>query len=151
MRAVLQRVSFAELRIDNQLYSSIKKGLVVLIGIEDNDGKEDIEWLVKKISNMRIFSDSEGKMNLSLLDLEGELLIVSQFTLFAKTKKGNRPSFIDSAKPDIAIPIYNKTIQDFKSFIGEEKVQTGQFGANMQILLENDGPVTIQLDTKRKE
>ncbi|MGB0869865.1 MAG: D-aminoacyl-tRNA deacylase [Flavobacteriales bacterium] len=151
MRAVLQRVNFAELRIDNQLYSSIKKGLVVLIGIEDNDGNEDIEWLVKKISNMRIFSDSEGKMNLSLLDLKGELLIVSQFTLFAKTKKGNRPSFIDSAKPDIAIPIYNKTIQDFKSFIGEEKVQTGQFGANMQILLENDGPVTIQLDTKRKE
>lgn len=151
MRAVLQRVSFAELRIDNQLYSSIKKGLVVLIGIENSDGEEDIQWLVKKISNMRIFADSEGKMNLSLLDLEGELLIVSQFTLFAKTKKGNRPSFIDSAKPDIAIPIYNKTIQDFKSFIGEEKVQTGQFGANMQILLENDGPVTIQLDTKRKE
>lgn len=151
MRAVLQRVSFAELRIDNQLYSSIKKGLVVLIGIENSDGEEDIQWLVKKISNMRIFSDSEGKMNRSLLDLEGELLIVSQFTLFAKTKKGNRPSFIDSAKPDIAIPIYNKTIQDFKSFIGEEKVQTGQFGANMQILLENDGPVTIQLDTKRKE
>lgn len=151
MRAVLQRVNFAELKIDNQLYSSIKKGLVVLIGIEDNDGEEDIEWLVKKISNMRIFSDSEGKMNLSLLDLEGEILIVSQFTLFAKTKKGNRPSFIDSAKPDIAIPIYNKTIESFKSFNGEKKVQTGQFGANMQILLENDGPVTIQLDTKRKE
>ncbi|MGB1294137.1 MAG: D-aminoacyl-tRNA deacylase [Flavobacteriales bacterium] len=151
MRAVLQRVSFAELRIDHQVYSTIKKGLVVLIGIENSDGEEDIQWLVKKISNMRIFSDSEGKMNRSLLDLEGELLIVSQFTLFAKTKKGNRPSFIDSAKPDIAIPIYNKTIQDFKSFIGEEKVQTGQFGANMQILLENDGPVTIQLDTKRKE
>lgn len=150
MRVVLQRVNQAQLSIDKNLYSQIDKGYLLLVGFEDEDSSEDLDWAVNKIAQLRIFGDAEDKMNLSLEDISGELLVVSQFTLFAKVKKGNRPSFIKSAKPEKAKVLYQEIIDKFIRRIGSEKVKTGVFGANMQILLENDGPVTLTIDTKNK-
>ena len=150
MRAVLQRVSGASLSIDSQEFSEISKGFVVLLGIEDSDNETDVDWLVRKISAMRVFSDNEGKMNLSLTQVGGRCMVVSQFTLHASTKKGNRPSFIRSAAPDHAKPLYERFI-DRISDETATNVATGVFGANMQINLTNDGPVTILLDSKNKE
>ncbi len=150
MKAVIQRVNRASVIIEGEVYSKIGEGLLVLLGIENADGTEDIDWLVHKIHNLRIFSDEEGKMNLSLKDIEGEILIVSQFTLHAKTKKGFRPSFVHASKPDVAIPLYEEFIRKFEERM-TGKVQTGQFGKMMQIELINDGPVTIIIDTKNKE
>ncbi|MBT8327495.1 MAG: D-tyrosyl-tRNA(Tyr) deacylase [Bacteroidia bacterium] len=147
MKVVLQRVSEAQLLVNDEQYSVIGIGLVILLGIEESDGIEDINWLVKKIVNMRIFADKEGKMNLSLLDVEGELLVVSQFTLHASTKKGNRPSFIKAAKPAIAIPLYEEFIKRSKIHC---TTKTGVFGADMKIELINDGPVTIILDSQNR-
>lgn len=151
MRVVLQRVNYAELRVDNVLVSNIKQGLVVLIGIEDEDNQDDITWLCKKLTQLRIFGDENGKMNRSVLDINGELLVVSQFTLYASTKKGNRPSFIGSAKPDYANTMYEKVVDHLKTILPTDHVKTGIFAANMQILLENDGPVTITIDSKNRE
>ena len=151
MRAVIQRVLEAKVTVDNEVISSITNGLVVLIGIEDSDKEEDVEWLCKKIVNQRIFSDSEGKMNRSLLDEQGRLLAISQFTLFGQTKKGNRPSFIRAARPEIAVPLYNYTLSCFDNLLGEDMVSSGKFGADMKVSLVNDGPVTIFMDTKNKE
>jgi D-aminoacyl-tRNA deacylase len=149
MRAVVQKVLEASVSIDQNLKSSIGVGLMILVGIEDADNQEDIDWLAKKILNMRIFEDEEGVMNLSVLDVKGSLLIVSQFTLHASTKKGNRPSYIKAAKPDISIPLYELFVAEVsKSGL---TVQTGEFGADMKVSLINDGPVTILLDTKNKE
>jgi len=150
MRVVIQRVSKAEVEVDNQIIGQIGSGLLVFLGIENTDNQEDINWLVHKIKNLRIFNDENGIMNKSLLDVSGEVLIVSQFTLHAKTKKGHRPSYIHAAKPDIAIPLYEAFIQKFKENFNE-KVATGQFGAMMNVSLTNHGPVTIIIDTKRKE
>ena len=150
MRAVLQRVSDASVEIDKKIVGSINQGLLVLLGIEDGDGKEDIEWLVNKILSMRIFSDEMGKMNLSVNDIDGDLLIVSQFTLHASTKKGNRPSYIKAARPEIAIPLYEKFIMQMDKDIKGD-VFSGIFGAYMKVSLENDGPVTIIIDTRNKE
>jgi len=150
MRIVIQRVSEASVTINNSLTSSIKKGFLILIGIEANDSIDDIDWLVKKVINLRIFYDNDGKMNLSLLDINGEALVVSQFTLYASTKKGNRPSFIKAAKSEIAIPLYEK----FKEVLNGElktEVKAGQFAADMKVNLLNDGPVTIIIDSKDKE
>ena len=149
MRAVLQRVSKASVHVNHRICSSIRTGLVILLGIEEADGVEDIDWLVRKIVNMRIFGDDEGNMNLSLADVEGDAIIVSQFTLHASTKKGNRPSFLQAAKPEIAEPLYKKFIVKFQQELGKE-VGTGQFGAHMEVELINDGPVTIIIDTKDK-
>ena len=149
MRAVLQRVSKASVHVNHRICSSIHTGLVILLGIEEADGLEDIDWLVRKIVNMRIFGDEEGNMNLSLADVEGDAIIVSQFTLHASTKKGNRPSFLQAAKPEIAEPLYKKFIVRFQQELGKE-VGTGQFGAHMEVELINDGPVTIIIDTKDK-
>jgi len=151
MRAVIQRVLEAEVVINNRIYSNIEKGLLIFVGIEESDNDEDIKWLTKKISMMRIFSDNDGLMNLSLIDLNYNVLIISQFTLHSMTKKGNRPSFIKAAKPEIAIPIYKNFCNSFKEEIGEERVFTGVFGADMKIKLTNDGPVTIIIDSKKKE
>jgi len=150
MRAVIQRVSKANVKINGQINGSIKHGLLVLVGIEESDNFDDIEWLAKKIVQLRIFSDSAGLMNKSILDICGNILLISQFTLFAQTKKGNRPSFIRAAKPNISIPIYENFCQTLSSSLGKE-VQTGIFGADMQVSLINDGPVTICIDTKNKE
>lgn len=150
MRAVIQRVSRASVTIEGTLKSSIGQGLLVLLGIEDADTDEDIQWLSNKIVNLRIFNDVAGVMNESLLDKKGELLIVSQFTLQASTKKGNRPSYIKASKPPIAIPVYEKMIQQLERELGHS-VQTGEFGADMKVELLNDGPVTIVIDTKNKE
>lgn len=150
MRAVLQRVSEASVTVDNEITGAIESGLLVLIGIEDDDEKEDIEWLARKITNLRIFNDEEGVMNLSVKDVSGEVLVVSQFTLHASTKKGNRPSYLNASKPDVAIPIYEKFIQAMEVFTGKT-VKTGIFGADMKVRLLNDGPVTIFIDTKNKE
>ena len=136
--------------LENQIYSQIDKGLLILVGIEDSDTEEDVQWLSKKIVNLRIFGDAQGKMNLSVKDIDGEIMIVSQFTLHASTKKGNRPSYIRAAKPDFAIPVYENFIKQVETDLGK-KVATGQFGAYMKIALENDGPVTIIIDTKNKE
>ena len=149
MKAVIQRVLSSELVINNQIKSSIKRGLVVLLGIESNDTEDDIEWLVHKIIQMRIFSDEEGKMNHAILTIDGEILLVSQFTLFASTKKGNRPSFTEAALTSIAIPLYEKTISLMQQYLGKP-IATGVFGADMKLQLINDGPVTIILDTKNK-
>jgi len=149
MIAVVQRVKQASVTIDNSLKSSITQGLLVLLGIAHEDTEEDTDWLTKKIINLRIFSDSEGKMNLSLKDINGDLLVVSQFTLHASTKKGNRPSFIDAARPEKAIPMYEQFVQQCETELGK-KVYTGEFGADMQVQLLNDGPVTIIIDTKNK-
>jgi D-tyrosyl-tRNA(Tyr) deacylase len=150
MKTVIQRVASASVTIDNQIVAHINQGLLVLIGIEDADNQEDIIWLTSKIVNLRIFADANNVMNLSVKDIDGEVIIVSQFTLHAATKKGNRPSYIKASKPEIAIPLYEKFISQFENEIGK-KVQTGQFGADMKVALVNDGPVTIVIDTKNKE
>jgi len=150
MRAVIQRVSEASVTVNNKVISSINTGLLVLLGIEDADTSEDIIWLIGKLSKMRIFSNSEGKMNLSLTDCNGSLLLVSQFTLHAMTAKGNRPSFIRSAKPEKAIPVYEEFIKIWQQQTNIP-IQTGEFGADMKINLLNDGPVTIIIDSKAKE
>jgi D-tyrosyl-tRNA(Tyr) deacylase len=150
MRAVIQRVSKASVTIDGILKSSIGKGLLVLIGIEDQDGPEDIAWLSGKICRLRVFDDSDGVMNLSIAEINAEILAVSQFTLHASTKKGNRPSYIRSARPEIAIPIYEQFIRQLSKDMGKD-VKTGEFGAMMDIELVNDGPVTIIIDSKVRE
>lgn len=150
MKAVIQRVSHASVTISGKTKGQIDKGLLVLLGIEDRDGHEDITWLSKKIINLRIFNDKNGVMNLSLKDNDGALLLISQFTLHASTKKGNRPSYLKASKPDVAIPLYEKTIEQLEIDLGKS-IQTGTFGADMQVELLNDGPVTIIIDTKNKE
>lgn len=150
MRAVIQRVSKASVTIDGSMYGQIGTGLLVLLGIEDADTIEDIEWLSSKIVNLRIFDDAAGVMNESVKDQNGGILLVSQFTLHASTKKGNRPSYIKASKPDIAIPLYEKMIQQLTTDLGRE-IKTGSFGADMKVELLNDGPVTIIIDTKNKE
>ena len=150
MRVVIQKVTQASVSIENQIVGSIDKGLLVLVGIEDGDTNEDIAWLSSKIVNLRVFDDDNGVMNLSVKEVEGEVLIVSQFTLYASTKKGNRPSYIKAARPEVAIPIYEAFIKQVESLLGK-RVPTGQFGAMMQVSLCNDGPVTILIDTKNKE
>ena len=150
MRVVIQRVTKADVTINSNQICQIKDGLLILLGIQIDDSNEDISWLVKKISNLRIFSDKNAKMNNSVIDVDGEIIIVSQFTLHAKTKKGNRPSFITAAKPDIAIPLYEEFILKLKSETGLN-VYSGEFGADMQVSLTNDGPVTIILDSKSRD
>ena len=150
MKVVIQRVSHASVTIDSKIVAEIQKGLLVLVGIEDADRQEDILWLTSKIANLRIFEDENGIMNLSVKDINGDIIVVSQFTLQASTKKGNRPSYIKAAKPEIAIPLYEKFIAQLEQEIGK-KLQTGKFGADMKVLLLNDGPVTIVMDTKNKE
>ena len=150
MRVVIQKVTEASVSIENQIVASINKGLLVLVGIEDGDTNEDIAWLSSKIVNLRVFDDDNGVMNLSVKEVEGEVLIVSQFTLHASTKKGNRPSYIKAARPEVAIPIYEAFIKQVETLLGK-RVSTGQFGAMMQVSLCNDGPVTILIDTKNKE
>lgn len=149
MRVVIQRVKESKVEVNEKIIGSIRNGLLILLGIEESDAMDDIDWLSNKILNMRIFSDENGLMNLSVLDIKGELLIVSQFTLHASTKKGNRPSFIKAAKPDIAIPLYEKFITKIKE--SNLKVETGEFGADMKVSLINEGPVTIIIDSKNKE
>lgn len=150
MRVVIQRVSHASVTIDGKIRSAIKGGLLVLAGIEDTDTTEDVEWLSGKITSLRIFNDSAGVMNLSVKDTGGGILLVSQFTLHASTKKGNRPSYIRASKPDIAIPLYERLISRLEADLGKA-VGTGEFGADMKVELLNDGPVTIVMDTKHKE
>ena len=150
MKAVIQRVKYASVNVDDSLVSSIDKGILVLLGITNSDSKDDILWLSKKIANLRIFNDPSGVMNLSLKDVEGEAIIVSQFTLMANTKKGNRPSYTKAARAEIAIPLYNEFIKTFEELMGK-KVGTGHFGADMKIELLNDGPVTIIIDTENKQ
>ncbi|MBL7559160.1 D-tyrosyl-tRNA(Tyr) deacylase [Olleya sp. YSTF-M6] len=150
MKAVIQRVSKASVTINNTEVASINNGLLVLLGIVLEDTEEDINWLVKKITNCRIFNDASRVMNLSLLDTKGEVIVVSQFTLHASTKKGNRPSYIKAARPEVAIPLYETFIKNLQSVL-PSKVQTGQFGADMKVRLLNDGPVTIIMDSKNKE
>jgi D-tyrosyl-tRNA(Tyr) deacylase len=150
MRLIIQRVSQANVKIENKLHSSIQQGFLILIGIESEDTIDDIEWLCGKIISMRIFSDNEGKMNLNINQINGNILVVSQFTLHASSKKGNRPSFIKAAKPNIAITLYEKFIEELEKKLGKP-IQSGLFGANMQIELINDGPVTLFLDSKNKE
>lgn len=150
MIAVIQRVSEASVRVKNEVKGEIQNGLMILLGIEEADNEEDIEWLNRKIINMRIFNDENGVMNKSLLDIEGEILLISQFTLHASTKKGNRPSYIKAAKPDIAIPLYEKILSSLDMVI-PTKIQSGEFGGDMKVSLINDGPVTIILDSKDKK
>ena len=149
MIAVVQRVSAASVTIENRIKSTIASGLLVLLGVEDADNLEDIDWLASKIVNLRIFNDVQGVMNVGVKDVNGEILVVSQFTLHASIKKGNRPSYIKAAKPEIAIPLYESFVKVVQSNLGKE-VQTGEFGANMKVSLVNDGPVTIIIDTKNK-
>ena len=150
MKAVIQRVSQSSVTINEEIVAQIQQGLLVLVGIEDADIQEDINWLTSKIANLRIFEDENEVMNLSLKDIDGEMIVVSQFTLHALTKKGNRPSYIKASKPEIAIPLYESFVQQMEKELGK-KVQTGQFGADMKVSLVNDGPVTIIIDTKNKE
>lgn len=150
MKAVIQRVSEASVTIEGKKVADIQKGLLVLIGIEDASTTEDIQWLTSKIANLRIFGDENGVMNLSVKDIDGEIIVVSQFTLHASTKKGNRPSYIKASKPDVAIPLYESFVKQMETELGK-KVQTGEFGADMKVALINDGPVTIIIDTKNKE
>ncbi len=150
MRAVIQRVSRASVNVDRKVISKIENGLLILLGIEDVDTLEDIEWLSRKIANLRIFNDENGVMNRSLLEIKGDAIVVSQFTLHAAVKKGNRPSYIKAAKPEIAIPIYEQFVRQIETDLGK-KVGTGIFGADMKVDLLNDGPVTIVIDTKNKE
>ena len=150
MKAVIQRVSESSVTINNEIVAQIEHGLLVLVGIEDADNKEDIDWLTSKIVNLRIFGDENQVMNLSVKDIKGEMLVVSQFTLHALTKKGNRPSYIKAARPEIAVPLYESFVQQMEIELGK-KVQTGQFGADMKVALINDGPVTIIIDTKNKD
>jgi len=150
MRVVIQKVSKALVTVDDEVISSIGSGLLILLGIEDADADEDIDWLVKKITQLRIFNDENGVMNLSLKDVEGDVIIVSQFTLHTNIKKGNRPSYIRASKPDFAVPMYEKFIRKTEAAIGK-KVGTGKFGAMMDVELVNDGPVTIIIDSKQKD
>ena len=150
MRAVIQRVLAASVSIGGTINSKIDKGLMILLGIEETDTEEDILWLCGKIVRLRIFNDAEGVMNLAVTDIKGEILVVSQFTLHASTKKGNRPSYIKAARPETAIPLYEKFIQQLSVELGKP-IATGEFGADMQVSLINDGPVTIIIDTKNKE
>lgn len=150
MRVVIQRVSNASVTIGDKITGEIKTGLLVLLGIEDADGEDDILWLSNKIANLRIFTDDAGVMNKSVSDVEGSILLVSQFTLHASTKKGNRPGYIKASKPDVAIPLYEKIILQLEKDSGK-KIQTGIFGADMKVALINDGPVTIVIDTKNRE
>ena len=149
MRAVIQRVSSAKVCVNNSTVSSIKNGLLILLGVETEDTKEDIDWLTAKIARLRIFNDENGVMNKSVLDVNGDVIVVSQFTLHASTKKGNRPSYIKAAKPDMAIPLYEEFVKKLEQETGR-KVGTGKFGAHMEVFLVNDGPVTIIIDTKQK-
>ena len=150
MKVVIQRVSKASVTIDGKVKSAIGKGLLILLGVEDADTEEDINWLCGKISKLRIFNDEKGIMNLSVKDVEGELLVVSQFTLHASTKKGNRPSYLKASKPDIAIPMYERFVKVLE-VLAERTIQTGEFGADMKVELLNDGPVTIIIDSQNKE
>lgn len=150
MLVILQRVSESSIKINRITTAKIGKGLLILLGIAPEDTQADIEWLCKKIVHLRIFNDEAGKMNLSLLEINGEVLVVSQFTLFANTDKGNRPSFLGAAKPDVAIPLYEKFIQTLEKSLNK-KIQTGEFGADMQVSLINDGPVTITINSKDKK
>ena len=150
MKAVIQRVSQASVTINENRVADIQKGLLVLIGIEDADSTEDIQWLTSKIANLRIFGDENDVMNLSLKEVGGEMIVVSQFTLHALTKKGNRPSYIKASKPEIAIPLYESFVKQMETEL-DKKVQTGEFGADMKVSLINDGPVTIIIDSKNKE
>ncbi len=150
MRVILQRTTEASVSIGNKIKSEIKNGILILVGIENEDNDEDIEWLAKKICSLRIFDDKNGIMNLSIKDTNGELLVISQFTLHAKTKKGNRPSYINAAKPEVSIPLYNQFITCLKNETNKE-IKTGEFGADMQVKLINDGPVTIIIDSKNRE
>lgn len=150
MRVLIQRVSKASVTIDNEIKSLIEKGLLILVGIEDSDNQEDIDWLCGKISNLRIFDDENGVMNLSIKDLNYDALVVSQFTLHASTKKGNRPSYIKASKPDVAIPLYESFCLTLEKELGKT-VGTGEFGADMKVELINDGPVTIWVDSKQRE
>ncbi|MFI5187746.1 MAG: D-aminoacyl-tRNA deacylase [Chitinophagales bacterium] len=150
MRAVIQRVTKASVMIDGKINGKIGNGLLVFVGIEDADTREDIQWLSSKIVNLRIFNDANGVMNISLKEMDGDILLISQFTLHASTKKGNRPSYIRASKPGIAIPVYENMIQQLSADLGKE-IQTGVFGADMKVELLNDGPVTIVIDTKNKE
>ena len=150
MKAVIQRVSEASVKVDGEIISEIGTGILVLVGIEDEDTNEDIKWLSGKIARLRIFGDENGVMNRSLLDIEGNAIVVSQFTLHASTKKGNRPSYIKASKPEVAIPIYESFVKQLETDLDKE-VGTGVFGADMKIALLNDGPVTIVIDTKNKQ
>ena len=150
MRVVIQRVANASVTVEAKVVSEIQKGLLVFVGIEEADSQEDLDWLVTKITQLRIFNDENEVMNLSVQDIDGDVLVVSQFTLHAATKKGNRPSYIKAAKPDFAIPMYERFVKALESKLGK-KVPTGIFGADMKVLLLNDGPVTIQIDSKNKE
>ena len=150
MKAVIQRVSSAYVTIDSKIVAVIEKGLLVLVGIEEADTQEDIDWLASKIANLRIFGDENDVMNFSVKEVEGDIIVVSQFTLQASTKKGNRPSYIKAAKLDVAIPVYEKFVEQLENELGK-KVQTGVFGADMKVSLLNDGPVTIIIDSKNKE
>ena len=150
MRVVIQRVTEASVTIDDKIVASIQQGLLVLVGIEDADNQEDINWLCQKITNLRIFGDENQVMNLSVKDIDAEVIVVSQFTLHAATKKGNRPSYIKAARPEIAIPLYENFVQKLTEQLGK-KIQTGVFGADMKVSLVNDGPVTICMDSKNKE
>ncbi len=150
MRVVIQRVSEASVAIDGTMKGAIQKGLVILLAVEESDAAEDIEWLCGKIVRLRIFSDGDGVMNLSVQEVQGEILLISQFTLFASTKKGNRPSYSRSARPEIAVPLYENFIRTLTEILGKP-IQTGEFGADMQVALTNDGPVTILIDSKARE
>ncbi len=149
MKAVIQRVQHAGVSIGGELHASIGKGLLILVGIQADDTDEDIEWLTSKIGNLRVFDDENGVMNLSVKEINGEILAVSQFTLMARTKKGNRPSYIDAARPEISVPLYERFVRAMNEEIQKE-IKTGVFGANMQVDLTNDGPVTILMDTKNR-
>ncbi len=150
MRTVIQRVLQSSVTIDGKIKSSINKGLLVLLGIENEDSVDDIEWLCSKISNLRIFDDENGVMNISIKEINGDVLLISQFTLHASTKKGNRPSYIKAAKPEVAVPMYEKFISQLEKELNK-KIFTGEFGADMKVSLVNDGPVTILIDSKQKE
>ena len=150
MRAIIQRVSSASVTIDDKIYSQVNTGLLVLLGIEDADTSEDVEWLSGKIVNLRIFNDDNGVMNVSVKDIDGDILVVSQFTLHASTKKGNRPSYIRASKPEFAIPMYERFVKQLSNDL-DKNIQTGVFGADMKVELLNDGPVTIVIDSKNRE
>jgi D-tyrosyl-tRNA(Tyr) deacylase len=150
MKTIIQRVSSASVTIDSKIVADIQKGLLVLVGIEDADTQEDTNWLCQKITNLRIFGDENDVMNLSVKDIDGDIIVVSQFTLHASTKKGNRPSYLKASKPEIAIPMYENFVKQIEKELGK-KVQTGIFGADMKVALLNDGPVTIMMDSKNKE
>jgi len=151
MRLVIQRVSSASVEVEEFVVSEIETGLLILAGIEESDTAEDIDWLVKKTCQLRIFNDADGVMNLDIQEIGGKIIIVSQFTLHASTKKGNRPSYIRAARPETAIPLYEQLVDEFKKVLGGKKVGTGIFGADMQVYLVNDGPVTIILDSKNRD